>query len=110
MSDKTDLELCSFITNVCFPEAEQPFRFDWFEEFLWLCYSSWEDRTYCLPCVLFGHKNVGKSLQKVISKLVNSSKNIQKTSKCSDGNTQKEANIFHRFLGEYTLFLTPLLF
>ena len=117
MSDKTDLELCSFITNVCkppknfcFPEAEQPFRFDWFEEFLWLCYSFWEDRTYCLPCVLFGHKNVGKSLQKVISKLVNSSKNIQKTSKCSDGNTQKEANIFHRFLGEYTLFLTPLLF
>ena len=37
MSDATDPELCSLITNVCKPpkgfdltEAEQPFRFVWF--------------------------------------------------------------------------------
>ena len=53
MSDTIDPELCSLITNVCkppqnfdFPEAEQPLRFVWFEEFPWVCYSWWEDRTY----------------------------------------------------------------
>ena len=42
MSDTTDPELCSLIINVCkpyknfdFPEAEEPFRFVWFEEFPW---------------------------------------------------------------------------
>ena len=95
MSDATDPELCSLITYVCkppknfgFPETEQPFRFVLFEEFRWICYSQWEDRTYCLPCVSFGHKNVGKSVQKTISKMTNSSKNIQNTSKCFNGNTQ----------------------
>ena len=64
MSDTADPELCSFITNVCkppknlnFPQTEQPLRFILFEEFPWVCYCSWEDRFYCLPCVLFGHKN-----------------------------------------------------
>ena len=76
-----------------FPEAEKHFRFVWFEEFPWVRYSLWEDRTYCLLCVLFGHKYVGKSLQKIISKLANSSKSIQETSKCSSGNSQKETNI-----------------
>ena len=40
MSDTTNPELCSLITNVCeppqsvdFPEVEQPFRFVRFEEF-----------------------------------------------------------------------------
>ena len=41
----------------------------------------------------FGHKNVGKSVRKTILKMANSSKNIQKTLKCSNGNTPKEANI-----------------
>ena len=101
MSDTTDPELCSLITYVCkppknfgSPEIEQPFRFVLFEEFRWICYSRWEDRTYCLPCILFGHENVGRSVQKTISKMANSSKNIQNTSKCSNGNTQKETNIF----------------
>ena len=74
MSDTTDPELCSLTTNLCklpknldFPEAKESFRFVWFEEFPWDCYSWWEDRIYCLE----------KSLQ----------------SKCSNGNTQKEANI-----------------
>ena len=69
MSNTTDPELCCLITNVCKPppnfdfvEIEQQFMFVWFEEFPWVCYSCSEDRTYCLPCVLFGHKNVGKSL------------------------------------------------
>ena len=99
MSNKTDPELCFLITNVCkppqnldFPETGQPFIFVWFEEFQCVCYSCWEDRTYRLPCVLLGYKNVGKSLQKTISNMENS-KSIQKTSKCSNKNTQKETNI-----------------
>ena len=76
------------------PEAEQTFRFVWFEEFPCACYFWWEDRNYFLPYVLFGHKNVGKSLQKSILELANSSKNIQKRAKYSNGNTKKEANIF----------------
>ena len=86
MSETTDPELCSLITNVSnppknfdFPEAEQLFRFTWFEKFPWVYHSWWEDRTFSLPCVLFGRKYVGKSLQKTISKLTNSIKNIQKT-------------------------------
>ena len=40
MSNTTDPEVLSLITNVCkppkcfdFPETEQPYRFVWFEEF-----------------------------------------------------------------------------
>ena len=91
MPETTDLNCvpmcvpnCVLIINVCkssknfdFPETEQLFRFVWFEEFPRV-YSWWEDRTYCLPCVLFGHKYVGKSLQKKMSKMANSSKNIKK--------------------------------
>ena len=78
----TDPELCSLKTNVCkpprkfdFPEIVQLFMFACFEEFQWICYSCWEDRTYYLFYVLFGYKNVGKSLQKTISNMVNSKKN-----------------------------------
>ena len=46
MSKTTDLELCSFKTNVCkppkifdLPETEHLFMFAWFEEFPWVCYS-----------------------------------------------------------------------
>ena len=39
--------------------------------------------------------------------MTNSSKNIQKTSKYSNGNIKIREILFHRFLGEYTLFLTP---
>ena len=70
MLDTADPELCSIITNVCkppkhfdFPETKKAFRFVWFEEFPWICFSWWEDRNYCLPCVSSGHKDVGKSLK-----------------------------------------------
>ena len=75
------------------PEPEQPFRFIYFEEFPWVCCSWWGNRTYWLPCVLFGHEYVGKCSQKNESKLANCSKNIQKTSKYSNGKIQKEGNI-----------------
>ena len=100
MSDTNDPELCSRITNVSKPnqnfdflETAHHFRFVWFEEFSWVCYSRWVDRIYCLPCALFGHKNVAKHLQKTISNMVNSSQNIQRTSTCPNRNTEKEANI-----------------
>ena len=99
MSNTTDPDLCSLITNVYkplknfdFQKIVQPFMFAWFEEFPWACYLCLEDRTCCLPCVLFDYKYVGKFLQKTIS-IMENSKNIQKTSKCSNRNTQKEANI-----------------
>ena len=60
MSNTTNPELCSLKTNVCkppknfdFSEIVQPFRFVWFEECPWVCYTRWEDKTYCLPCALY---------------------------------------------------------
>ena len=87
MLDTADPELCSIITNVCkppkhfdFPETEKAFRFVWFEEFPWICFSWWEDRNYCLPCVSSGHKDVGKSLKIYIyiSNMATRSKYMQK--------------------------------
>ena len=70
MLNTIDPELCSLITNVCkspknfdFPETALHFMFIWFEEIPWVCFYCWEDRTYCLACVLFDYKNVGKSLK-----------------------------------------------
>ena len=98
MSEPNNSELYSLITNVCkpskifdFPETEQPFA--WFEKFPWVCYFWWDDRTYYLPCVLFDHKNVGKSLQKTYQTWRTAVKAFKKTSKCSKGNTRREANI-----------------
>ena len=102
---------CVFITDVCkppknvdFSEIVHPFMLVWFEGFLWVYYSCWEDRTYSLPCVLFGYKNVRKSLQRTISNMENSW-NIQRTSKLFNKKTQIEKKLFHRSVGEYTLFL-----
>ena len=47
--------------NFVFPETERYFRFEWLKEFPWLCYSPSEDAAYCLSCVLFGYKFVGKA-------------------------------------------------
>ena len=70
MSNTADPELRSVLTNACkpskdfdFPGIMQPFSLVWFEECQRLFYSRWKDNTCCLPCVLFGYKNVGKSLQ-----------------------------------------------
>ena len=84
--------------NFDFPETDRFFRFVWFEEFPWVCYSRWEGGGYCLPCILFRHKDVGSSgleniYKKTISNMTNSSKNIKKTSIFSNGETQKESNI-----------------
>ena len=49
--------------NFVFPETERCFRFVWLKEFPWLCYSPREDAAYCLSCVLFGYKFVGKALR-----------------------------------------------
>ena len=107
MSDITNPELCSLITNVCkppkdfdFQEAGQPLKS--FYEFVILV-----EKNYCLPCVFFSHKNVWKSLQKAISKLKNSSKSIQKHQNVPTRTHKKRLILFHRFLGEYILFLTP---
>ena len=66
MSDISDVELHSLITNVYKPpknidflETEPSFRFVWFEEFPLVCYSLWEDGAYCVPFVLFGNKVMG---------------------------------------------------
>ena len=42
--------------NFSFPETNRSFKSEWFKWFPWLCYSPSEDATYCLACVLFGHK------------------------------------------------------
>ena len=58
MSDITNPELCSLVTNLCkptknfdFQEAGQPLKS--FYEFVILV-----GKNYCLPCVFFSHKNV----------------------------------------------------
>ena len=107
MSDTTNPELCSIITNVCkppkdfdFKEAEQSCSFVWFEQFRWVYYFWWEDKTYCLPCVLFGHKNVGKSLEKNDSKNRKQQKKTFKKFQNVPTRTQKNRQILlHRFLG-----------
>ena len=37
------------------------FRFIWFQEFPWLCYSRWKDGAYCFYCALFDHKSTSYS-------------------------------------------------
>ena len=103
-------ELVSLITNVCklpknfdFPVIAQHFIFVWFEEFPWVCYSCWEDRTYCLSCVLFSYKNGTKPLQKPYQrrKTVKSFKKHQTV--LTGTHKKRQVILFHRFAGEYTL-------
>ena len=91
------------------PETEQPFRFVLFEEFPWVCYCWWEDRTYCLSCDLFGHKNEGKSLQKTYQKWKTAVKTFKKHKDVPTETHKKRQKLFHRFSGEYTLFVIPRL-
>ena len=78
--------------------------FVWFDKFPWVCYSFWEDKTYSLPCILFGYKNVGKSLQKPYQtwKTV---KTFKKHQNVLTRTHKKRQILFHRFVGEYTFFL-----
>ena len=87
---------CKPPQNFDFWKTELSFKFAWFECFhmglLFLTW--WENGTYCLSFVLFGHENRSSEfLQKAISNMVDSYKNIQKKSKCSKNNTQRESNI-----------------
>ena len=52
---------------------------------------------------------IWSTLQKSIENTTNSSRNFQKTAKCSRTHKKKQI-LFHRFLDEYTQFLIPLLF
>ena len=89
-----------------FPEKEQDFRFAWFQEFLWLCYSRWEDGSYCLHCVLFGHKSTSYSRMvnfysqpfKMWSVAVKSFKEHANTKSGMHSNCK---NLFNRFLDKY---------
>ena len=47
--------------NFVFPETERCFQFEWLKEFPWVCYSPSEHAAYCLSCVLFSYKFVGKA-------------------------------------------------
>ena len=44
--------------NFDFQKTELSFTFTWFESFRgFVILDRWEDRTYCLPSLLFGHEN-----------------------------------------------------
>ena len=61
--------------------------------------------------VLFGHKNVGKSLQNPYQTWQAAAKTLKKHHQTFPMETLKKRHkLFHRLLGEYTLFLIPLRF
>ena len=51
--------------------------------------------------------NMRKIFTKIVSNMVHSSKNIKKTSKCSNRTRKTRQILFHNFLDEHTLILTP---
>ena len=119
MSDISDAELYSLITNVYkppknlhFPETEWSFRIARLEELPWLYYSWWEDGAYCLPGVLFGHKVVGSSsLENLYRKPYRTWPTAVKTFK-KHQNTQTRSHkksqiVLTRFLDEYTGKVVP---
>ena len=110
MSEISDAELYYLITNVYkppknfdFPETERSFRFVWFEEFTWVCYSRWEDGAYCLLCVLFGHKVAGSSslenlYRKPCRKWLTTIKTFKKHQTAPTGTHKKSQILLIRFL------------
>ena len=99
---------CKPLRNFDFLEAELSFRFVWFEKFpCVIFYFRWEDGTYCLSSVLFGHKNMKTSSLEYFYKkpyrtwptAVKTFKNHQHAST----RTHKTIQILlRRFLDEYT--------
>ena len=65
-------------------------------------------KIHFLLCILFGHENVGKSLQEIILNIANNIKNIQKQQNVPARTHKKRQILLNRLLDEYTLFLTPL--
>ena len=55
--EKVDLIKNIFVPekNFHFSETTRSFKYEWLLLFPWLCYSTSEDASYCLYCVLFGH-------------------------------------------------------
>ena len=100
ISEKADPELCCLVTNVCnLPKTlasqklTNPLNFFGFESFYGFVIADWTiEPIACLVFYLF-IKMWGKRYKKIISKTTKSSKNIEKTSRCHNGNTKKEANI-----------------
>ena len=48
-----------------FPVTVRLFKYDWLEQYPWLCYSPIEDGAYCLSCVLFASKSSSRDVQLV---------------------------------------------
>ena len=105
-----DLEVYFEVYNqYCKPPQNFDFKntglFIWFEKFLYVfvILTWWEDATYCLPFVLFGHQNGSSEfLQKTISNIVDSSKSIQKNQNAPTRTHKKSQILLYRFLDEYT--------
>ena len=75
-----------------------------FQQFPWVCYSCWEDRTYCLPSVLFGYKNAGNPYKKPYQ-TCKTEKTFKKHQNVLTGTHKNRQIFFHRFAGEYSLLL-----
>ena len=74
-------QYCQPPQNFDFQKTDLSFRFIWYETFPYgfVILTWWEDVTYCLSFVLFGHKNGSSEfLRKTISTMADSSKNIKK--------------------------------
>lgn len=64
----SNLEIQNLIKNVYVPSKDfdfpitkgRKFVFEWFARYPWLVYSAKLDGSFCLPCVLFGHKTIRK--------------------------------------------------
>ena len=111
MSDTTEPELFSLLTNVCkppqnfnFQNLSSPLGLFGLKSFLGFVILG--GRIEPIACLLFYLAiKCGKIFKKTL-KMENSSK-IQKTYKCCSGTHRKRQILFDRFLGENTLFLTP---
>ena len=64
-------------------------------------------KIHFLLCILFGHENVGKSLQEIILNIANNIKNIQKQQNVPARTHKKRKILLNTLLDEYTSFLTP---
>ena len=98
------------MTNNCkvLQKTKLLFRFIWLEKFPYgfPILTWWEDGTYCLPFILFGHKNGSSEfLWKTISNMADIIKNIKKRSNMLHAATRthkKSQILLYRFLDEYT--------
>ena len=98
---------CKPPQNIDFPETALSFRFIWLKWFHgFVILARWEDRTYCLSSVFFGHKNGSSCLEHFEKKLYQIwPAAVEKLKKHENAptRTQKKSQILlRRFLDEYT--------